>query len=103
MLDADTEQLMSHPESEQLVTDLNARGRAGGTGDGWASFEPDFIEQMLDYTRKMGPYLPSMQIDRRLGRAMEVEAIFGDPVRRALTHDCAVPLIQTLLSPASAA
>ncbi|MFI4861925.1 MAG: ketopantoate reductase C-terminal domain-containing protein, partial [Phycisphaerales bacterium JB063] len=55
-----------------------------------------FIETMLGNTRKMGPYLPSMQIDRRLGRAMEVEAIFGDPVRRAASNGCPVPLIQTL-------
>ncbi|XAL99915.1 putative 2-dehydropantoate 2-reductase [Phycisphaeraceae bacterium D3-23] len=96
VLDADTEQLMRHPDTEALVAELMHETARAAKATGGHDIDDAFIETMLGNTRKMGPYLPSMQIDRRLGRAMEVEAIFGDPVRQAVAHGCAVPLIQTV-------
>ncbi|MEM9414800.1 MAG: putative 2-dehydropantoate 2-reductase [Planctomycetota bacterium] len=96
VLDADTEQLMHHPDTEALVTELMHETAKAAKATGGHEIGDAFIETMLGNTRKMGPYLPSMQIDRRLGRAMEVEAIFGDPVRQSIAHGCPVPLIQTI-------
>lgn len=41
------------------------------------------IEEMMNNTRKMVPYDSSMRLDYLAGRTLEVEAIFGDPVRAA--------------------
>jgi 2-dehydropantoate 2-reductase len=35
---------------------------------------------MIAFTEGMGPYLPSMLIDRREGRQLELEAIMGRPI-----------------------
>jgi 2-dehydropantoate 2-reductase len=41
------------------------------------------IEEMMENTRRMVPYDSSMRLDYLAGRPMEVESIFGDPVRAA--------------------
>ena len=38
---------------------------------------------MLDYTTKMKPYRTSMKIDFDEKRPLEIEAIFGNPLRKA--------------------
>lgn len=55
-----------------------------------------FVETMLNNTRNMDTYKPSMMIDRELGRPMEVEAIYGEPLRRAEAAGCAVPMMRVL-------
>jgi len=55
-----------------------------------------FVETMLNNTRNMTAYKPSMMIDREMGRPMEVEAIYGEPVRRAEAAGCAVPKMRML-------
>jgi len=55
-----------------------------------------FVETMLNNTRNMTAYKPSMMIDREMGRPMEIEAIYGEPVRRAELAGCAVPKMRML-------
>ena len=44
----------------------------------------------------MDAYKPSMMIDREMDRPMEIEAIYGEPVRRAEAAGCAVPKMRML-------
>ena len=46
--------------------------------------EDENVQRMLTDTRAMVPYDSSMLIDFRAGRPIEVEAIFGNPLRAAL-------------------
>ena len=58
---------------------------------------PDGNAQMqIERTRPMGPYLSSMQVDRREGREMEVEAILGEPFRQGTAAGAAMPRIGTM-------
>lgn len=50
----------------------------------------------IQQTQRMGAYKSSMQIDRELGRPMEVEAILGEPVRAAERAGVAVPKLRML-------
>ncbi len=45
--------------------------------------DPDFISKMLSDTEKMEPYAPSMKLDFERGNPLEVEAIYGNPIRAA--------------------
>ena len=92
----DTEQLMSDPQTLALVTELMHEVAAAARAVGGHVIEKSFIEKMLDNTRRMGPYKPSMQIDRQAGRVMEVEAIHGDPVRAAQAVGGHVPQMHRL-------
>ena len=51
---------------------------------------------MLELTEKMKPYRTSMKLDADHGQAMEVESIFGNPLRAAQQVGARVPLIETL-------
>lgn len=42
-----------------------------------------YIDQMLNFSDGMGPYKPSMMIDREVGRPLELEALFLRPVTLA--------------------
>lgn len=55
-----------------------------------------FIQHMLDYTLKMKPYRTSMKIDYDEGRPLEVEAMFGNPLRAAQAAGVTLPKIAML-------
>lgn len=55
--------------------------------------DPEFIDLMIVHTEKMEPYAPSMKLDFDQGRPMEVECIYGNPLRAA--RDAGVPMPET--------
>jgi 2-dehydropantoate 2-reductase len=58
---------------------------------------PDaFLRQQFDVTPPMGPYQPSSLVDYRAGREVEVEAIWGEPLRRAQAKGVSVPRLADL-------
>jgi 2-dehydropantoate 2-reductase len=54
------------------------------------------IERMFELTDTMGVYRPSTMIDFVEGKAMEIEAIFGEPLRRAQSLGIATPQLALL-------
>jgi 2-dehydropantoate 2-reductase len=58
--------------------------------------EPSYIDFQMDRTAVMGPYKPSSLIDFLAGRAVEVEAIWGEPLRRALAKKVPAPRLEML-------
>ena len=57
---------------------------------------PGFIQMQLDHTAAMSAYRPSSLIDWQEGRAVEVEAIWGEPLRRAQAAGAAMPHLEKL-------
>ncbi len=51
---------------------------------------------MLDYTVKMKPYRTSMKVDYGENRLLEVEAIFGNRLRKAQEKGVCLPQIECL-------
>ncbi|MDF5721276.1 MAG: putative 2-dehydropantoate 2-reductase [Rhizonema sp. PD37] len=92
ILNARTDELMSYVHTRKLVEQLMYEVVAGAKSCG--RIIPDsFIQTMLDYTVKMKPYRTSMKIDYDEKRSMEVEAIFGNPLRKALAAGVDLPQI----------
>ncbi len=54
------------------------------------------IQQMLNHTEKMTPYRTSMKVDYDEKRPLEIEAIFGNPLRTATAVGVDLPLISIL-------
>ena len=80
VLDATTQELMANEYTSSLVEQLMREVVAGAKS--CDRYIPDsFIQKMLDYTANMQPYLTSMKIDFDQRRPLEVEAIFGNPLR----------------------
>jgi 2-dehydropantoate 2-reductase len=58
---------------------------------------PDaFVAKQFEVTPPMGPYQPSSLVDFLAGREVEVESIWGEPLRRALAAGVAMPRLGSL-------
>jgi len=58
--------------------------------------EEKYADFQIDRTYPMGPYAPSTLIDWRAGQKLEVEPIWGEPLRRARTAGVTTPLLEAL-------
>jgi 2-dehydropantoate 2-reductase len=95
ILNADTTELMSNPHTRQLVEQIMGEVVADGRACG-AAVPEEIVGKMLANTEKMKPYRTSMKIDFDEHRPMEVEAIFGNPLRAAQAAGAKSPLLETL-------
>jgi 2-dehydropantoate 2-reductase len=56
----------------------------------------DVALEHMKRTKTMGAYKPSTLLDFEAGRALEVEAIWGEPLRRAQANGTAMPRLEQL-------
>ena len=95
VLNATTDRLMTHPHTrdlcEALMREVVADAAAGG-----CPIPAGHVEKMLADTLKMKPYKTSMMLDHEAGRPMEVEYIYGNPLRTAQAAGMKSPLIEML-------
>ena len=66
-------------------------------GHGFA-ISDGFLRKQYDATPPMGPYQPSSLVDFLAGREVEVEAIWGEPLRRARAAGVPMPRLESLYS-----
>ena len=103
VLNATTDQMMADPHIHNLAKQLMQEVVAGASAcvlqssiPGDRAIPDAFIHTMLDHTASMTPYRTSMKIDYDEGRPLEVEAIFGNPLRSAQAAGADLPKIQML-------
>ncbi|HWE04187.1 MAG TPA: 2-dehydropantoate 2-reductase [Tepidisphaeraceae bacterium] len=101
VLDWTTDQVIATEQSADVARTLIEEVVAGAGALGVAL--PDGLAtRQIEKTRPMGPYQTSMQVDRREGREMEVEAILGEPLRQGTAAGAAMPHLQMLYAMAKA-
>ncbi|MBC6475077.1 MAG: putative 2-dehydropantoate 2-reductase [Hormoscilla sp. GM102CHS1] len=92
VLDARTDEMMASLEIRNLVEQLMREVVAGAE-----RYIPNsFIDKMLYHTEKINPYNTSMKLDYDRGKPLEVEAIFGNPLRAATSAGADWPRIAML-------
>ncbi|MBD2465192.1 putative 2-dehydropantoate 2-reductase [Oscillatoria sp. FACHB-1407] len=103
VLNATTHEMMADDHTRSLAEQLMREVLAGAaacveamTPGSSRSIPEEFIHTMLDHTLKMKPYRPSMKIDYDEHRPLELEAIFGNPLRAAKQAGLFLPQIATL-------
>lgn len=87
MADADTEQLL-HRQMLEIIHAAQAVG-VESIGD-------DYAETMLNMTRKMKPYSPSMKLDYDFHRPMEIKYLYTRPIEEARGAGASMPLMEML-------
>lgn len=94
-LNTTTEQLMNHPKTFKLVRDLmfEVVGAANACG---VQIEEGFVQTMLDSTRMMEPYAPSMKLDFDFKRPLEIGAIYSAPLAEARSKGYDMPKVAML-------
>lgn len=95
-LDLATDALLATEDGRTLVAQLMGEVVATAQRVG-ANLPESVIAQQIERTPSMGPYRTSMQIDRRQGRPLEVEAILGEPQRVAARAGVPTPHLSELL------
>jgi len=80
-----TDRLLAHASTRREIVSLMAEviGAANAQGLSAPIDADSFIARMLELTEPMGDYHPSMMLDRLEGRPLELEAIYGIPLRMA--------------------
>jgi 2-dehydropantoate 2-reductase len=70
-----------------------ARDAAGRLGH---AIPAEFADFQIERSHSMGAYRPSSMIDWELGRPVEVEAIWGEPLRQGVRAGAAMPRLEML-------
>lgn len=95
VLNASTKDIINHAASSKLAYALmeEVRLAAGACGK---SIEPAFTQQLMEQTRRMVPYDSSMRIDYLNGRPLELEAIYGRPLKISQAAGFNMPSVKML-------
>ncbi len=90
-----TDRILADPALAAEVRVLMREVRAAAGALGFAI--PDsFLEGQFSVTSEMGAYRPSSLVDFLAGRAVEVDAIWGEPLRRARAAGVDTPRLAAL-------
>jgi len=95
LLDLPTDRILDTDSGVQFVSAL-VREIIAIAGAQGISIPDEFADKIVPFTRQMGGYRTSMQIDRKMGRPMELEAIFAAPLRYARQLNVPCPRLSTL-------
>jgi 2-dehydropantoate 2-reductase len=90
-----TEDILRSPEMEAEVWALMREVQAIAAAQGVAIPE-EFVIDQVERTRPMGPYKPSTMLDYIAGKPLEVEPIWGEPLRRAKAAGVPAPRLEAL-------
>ena len=90
-----TEDILRSPDMEAEVWALMREVQASAAAYGIV-IEDSYVENEVERTRPMGPYKPSTMLDYLAGKPLEVEPIWGEPLRRAKAKGVAVPKLEAL-------
>jgi len=78
-------------EALSLMTEIQSAARAMGY-----DVPDEFLQHQIEITAPMGAYKPSSLVDYLDGREVEIEAIWGEPLRRAHALGVATPHLAAL-------
>ena len=90
-----TDELLADPRWEGVVRELMLEIIAAATALGH-QIPASMAEKQIERTRTMGAYKASTLIDFEQGRALELEALFLEPLRQAKKAGAKVPRLESL-------
>jgi 2-dehydropantoate 2-reductase len=90
-----TDKIIGDPGLAELARRLMYETAAAGNADGCRIETESWVTKMMTNTATMGAYRPSMLVDYQQKSPLEVEAILGEPVRRAAASGTPVPTIES--------
>lgn len=92
---ADTAAVLADENLRSVARGLMEEVIAAAKADG-VTLDPTIADKMMKNTESMGPYKTSMQLDYEAARPLEVEAIIGEPLRRARRAGIPTPRLEML-------
>lgn len=80
-----------HSKCRALMNEVRAIAASEGH-----DIPPSYADFQIERTKPMGAYLPSTLVDARAGKPLEIEPIWGEPLRRARVSDVHAPHLEEL-------
>jgi len=96
VLNASTVEMITRPPTRAISVALMEETLAAAAAVHNRHIPPAFIDDMVSATEQMKPYQPSMKLDFDAGRSLEIEAIYGQPLRLAQQAKLDVPRLEML-------
>ena len=96
VMNAQTDQLLQNPATEQLVRDLMYEVVHAAQHLGVQNLDTEFAENMIETTRVMVPYSPSMKLDYDFHRPMEIHYLYTRPIQIARAAGFSMPRLAML-------
>jgi 2-dehydropantoate 2-reductase len=90
-----TDQLLADPRWSALVFDLMLEVVAAANAFGF-TIPTEFAREQIHRTSVMGAYKPSTMIDFMNKKAIELETLFAEPLRRAVSKSVITPILRRL-------
>ncbi len=89
VLNTTTNNLVNNSSSEKLCYDLMLEVIHAANACGvYPPLSEHLSDEMMELTRNMEPYAPSMKLDYDFNRQMEIEYLYTHPLQEALKHGC---------------
>lgn len=82
-LNTQTDLLLQHPDTRQLIRDLMMEVIDAARHLGVTGIDESFADKMIETTDAMTPYSPSMKLDFDFHRQMEIHYIYTRPIEIA--------------------
>lgn len=97
LMDVPVDRLLANGNTRRLLREIMLEVIAAANAQGLSdTIDPGYADTMISFTEGMGPYLPSMLIDRREGRQLELEAILALPIARGEEKAVSLPRTSTI-------
>jgi 2-dehydropantoate 2-reductase len=90
-----TDRICADPQLASRVRALMKEVQRAAAAFGIAIAD-EFLREQFDVTPPMGAYQPSSLVDFRASREVEIEAIWGEPLRRARAAGVDLPELERL-------
>jgi 2-dehydropantoate 2-reductase len=92
LLDKTVADLLHREAARTLVREIMLEVISAANTQGLTeALDASFADRMVDFSAGLGPYRPSMQIDREEGRELELDAIFARPLAAGKGKGVAMP------------
>ena len=93
---AQTDQLANDPVTGKLIYRQMLEVIAAAKALGVKQISDSYADDVMDMTRKMKPYSPSMKLDHDYHRPMEVYYLYTRPIQEAASAGVDMPLLKDL-------
>jgi 2-dehydropantoate 2-reductase len=95
-LQAQTDHLLAHPSTRQLILSQMLEVIRAAQACGVSNIDATFADKMIYNTEHMTPYSPSMKLDYDYRRPMEIDYLYTRPLQMARQAGSPMPQLEML-------
>jgi 2-dehydropantoate 2-reductase len=98
LMQKNVSELLAHAPTRELVWQMMQEVITGANAQPLKRVidTKDYSAKLLAFSDQLNNYKPSMQIDRELGRPLELDSIYAEPIRQAAARGIRMPRIEML-------